>query len=49
MCISVVSVCNATKALLTGCVPNLKLHLNAVDGHHLILRIDGVSSTFKQQ
>lgn len=38
MCISVVSVRNATKALLPRGVPDLKLHLDAVDRNYLVLQ-----------
>lgn len=48
MCVSIVSVCDATKALLPGSVPNLKLHLDAVNGYHLILQTDGISCTLIQ-
>lgn len=43
MCVPVVCMRHATKALLSGGVPNLKFHLDAVDSDYLVLWTDGVS------
>lgn len=43
MCVPVICVRDATEALLSGRVPNLKLYFDAVDCYHLILQRDGAS------
>lgn len=43
MGIPIVRVCDASEALLACGVPNLKLHLDAVDCDYLVLWTDGAS------